>query len=167
MLTKRLLQTAFLKLLKVKQIHTISIRELCSVMQMLCSGGSYNGVQILKPETIEAMFTPVWRYDPALKNGDNYMDMMNCYGMGPHIFTNTDMGDRMVVGQDLPFAGHTAEAYGLVGGLGIDRHKGNGIVYFLVGLGCDPVSYLGKYSHFYGWEESLLTAGIRWAEFDY
>ena len=29
MLTKRLLQTAFLKLLKVKPIHAISIRELC------------------------------------------------------------------------------------------------------------------------------------------
>lgn len=30
MLTKRLLQTAFLKLLKVKPIHAISIRELCA-----------------------------------------------------------------------------------------------------------------------------------------
>ncbi len=30
MLTKQLLQTAFLKLLKVKPIHTISIRELCA-----------------------------------------------------------------------------------------------------------------------------------------
>lgn len=29
MLTKQLLQTAFLKLLKVKPIHAISIRELC------------------------------------------------------------------------------------------------------------------------------------------
>ncbi len=145
----------------------VSVSELCRIMQMLCSGGSYNGIQILKPETIETMFTPVWRYDPALKNGDNYMDMMNCYGMGPHIFTNTDMGDRMVVGQDLPFAGHTAEAYGLVGGLGIDREKGNGIVYFLVGLGSDPAQNPGRYSHFYAWEEDLLTAGIRWADFDY
>ena len=30
MLTKQLLQTAFLKLLKVKPIHAISIRELCA-----------------------------------------------------------------------------------------------------------------------------------------
>ena len=145
----------------------VSVAELTKIMQMLCNGGSFNGVQILKPETIETMFTPVWTYDPDLCNGDNYGFLMNCYGMGPHIFTNTDMGDRMVVGQDLPFAGHTAEAYGLIGGLGIDREKGNGIVYFLAGLGSDPVRYPGRYSHFYAWEEDLLTAGIRWADFDY
>ena len=145
----------------------VSIRELCKIMQMLCNGGSFNGVQILKPETIEKMFTPVWTFDPALKNGDNYMDMMNCYGMGPHIFTNKDMGDRMVAGQDLPFAGHSAEAYGLIGCLGIDRKKGNGIVYYACGLGSDPGQYGGQYSHFYGWEEKLLTAGAECAKFDY
>ena len=145
----------------------VSVSELCRIMQMLCSGGSYNGVQILKPETIEKMFTPVWTYDPALENGDNYGNMMNCYGMGPHIFTNTDMGDRMVIGQDLPFAGHSAEAYGLIGCLAIDRKKGNGIVYYACGLGSDPGKYDGKYSHFYGWEEALLTAGIQLAKFDY
>jgi len=95
------------------------------------------------------------------------MDMMNCYGMGPHIFTNKDMGDRMVIGQDLPFAGHSAEAYGLIGCLAIDRKKGNGIVYYACGLGSDPAQYSGRYSHFYGWEEALLTAGIQAAEFDY
>lgn len=145
----------------------VSVSELCRIMQMLCNGGSYNGVQILKPETIEKMFTPVWTYDPALKNGDNYGDMMNCYGMGPHIFTNKDMGDRMVIGQDLPFAGHSAEAYGLIGCLAIDRKKGNGIVYYAAGLGSDAAAYPGKYSHFYGWEEALLTAGIQFAKFDY
>ena len=145
----------------------VSISELCRIMQMLCNGGSYNGVQILKPETVEKMFTPVWTFDPALGNGDNYMDMMNCYGMGPHIFTNKDMGDRMVAGQDLPFAGHSAEAYGLIGCLAIDRKKGNGIVYYASGLGSDPAKYPGEYSHFYGWEEALLTAGIRAANFDY
>ena len=145
----------------------ISVSELCRIMQMFCNGGSYNGVQILKPETVEKMFTPVWTYDPVLRNGDNYGDMMNCYGMGPHIFTNKNMGDRMVIGQDLPFAGHSAEAYGLIGCLAIDRKKGNGIVYYAVGLGSDPAAYPGRYSHFYGWEEALLTAGIRAAEFDY
>ena len=91
----------------------VSVGELCRIMLMFCNGGSYNGVQILKPETIERMFTPVWTYDPALNNGDTYFNMMNCYGMGPHIFVNRDMGDRIVMGQDLPFAGHTADAYDL------------------------------------------------------
>lgn len=145
----------------------ISVRELCQIMAMFCNGGSCQGTRILKSETIERMFTPVWTYDPKLKNGDNYHGLMNCYGMGPHIFTNTDMGDRMVVGQDLPFAGHTAEAYGLVGGMGFDRRKGNGIVYFAAGIGSDMRSCAGKHSAFYRWEEALLKAGADFARFEY
>lgn len=145
----------------------ISVNELCQIMLMFCQNGSYQGLQILRPETIERMFTPVWTYDPALKNGDNYCGLMNCYGMGPHIFTNTDMGDRMVIGQDLPFAGHTAEAYGLVGGMGFDRAKGNGIVYFIAGIGSDISKVSGNYSAFYRCEEALLTAGADFAQFRY
>lgn len=145
----------------------ISIHELCQIMLLFCGNGSYHGVSILKPETVEKMFTPVWTYDPDLKNGDHYGGLMNCYGMGPHIFTNSNPGDRLVIGQDLPFAGHTAEAYGLVGGMGFDRKKGNGIVYFLAGIGCDLTKCPGEYSAFYRLEEALLTAGADFAKFDY
>lgn len=145
----------------------VSVNELCRIMLMFCNGGSCNGAQILMPETIERMFTPVWTYDPALKNGDTYFGMMNCYGMGPHIFTNREMGDRLVLHQDLPFAGHTADAYGLLGGMGFDRENGNGIVYLVAGTGSDKNKYLGAYSAFYGWEEELLTAAADFAQFDY
>ena len=144
----------------------ISIKELCQIMLMFCNGGKHQGVQILKPETIERMFTPAWTFDPQLKNGDNYLGLMNCYGMGPHIFTNKQ-GDKLVAGQVLPFAGHTAEAYGLVGGMSFDRRKGNGIVYFAAGLGFDPYQYPGTYSTFYRFEELLLTAAADFAEFPY
>lgn len=145
----------------------VSVNELCRIMLMFCNGGSYHGVQILRPETIERMFTPAWTYDPAQKNGDTYFGMMTCYGMGPHIFTNMDMGDRIVAHQDLPFAGHTADAYGLLGGMLFDREKGNGIVYIVAGTGSDKSKYPGKYSAFYGWEESLLTAAADFAQFSY
>lgn len=144
----------------------ISINELCQIMLMFCNGGSHNGAVILKPETVERMFTPVWTFDPERKNGDNYLGLMNCYGMGPHIFTNTT-GDRLIVGQNLPFAGHTAEAYGLTGGMGIDRKSGNGIVYYVSGLGTDMSKSAGDYSAFYRWEEALLTAAAEYAAFDY
>lgn len=144
----------------------ISIGELCRIMQMLSSGGSYNGTQILKPETIERMFTPVWTFDPARNNGETCGDQMFCYGMGPHIFTNRHL-DRLVEGKNLPFAGHTAEAYGLVGCMAFDREKGNGIVYYISGLGSDPAQYRGLYSSFYRWEEQLLTAANSSAQFDY
>lgn len=145
----------------------ISVNELCQIMLMFCSHGSYCGRQILKKETIERMFTPVWTFDPQLKNGENYGGLMNCYGMGPHIFTNSGLGDRMVAGQDLPFAGHTAEAYGLVGGMGFDRRNGNGIVYYITGFGSDIGNNSGEYSAFYRLEETLLTAGADFAQFGY
>ena len=141
----------------------VSIKELCVIMSMFCRGGA----GILKPETVERMFTPVWNYDPREKNGDTYLGMMNRYGMGPHIFTNRPMGDRIVADRVLPFEGHTADAYGLLGGMVFDRKKGNGIVYVAAGTGSDKNQYLGKYSAFYGWEEDLLTAAADYARFDY
>jgi len=145
----------------------VCVNELCQIMLMFCNGGNYQGTQILKPETLDAMFTPVWTHDPMLNNGDAYCNMLNCYGMGPQIILNRDKGDRIAADRDLPFAGHSADAYGLLGGMFFDRKKGNGIVYYACGLGSDPVQYPGKYSHFYGWEEELLTAGIEYAKFDY
>ena len=145
----------------------ISVTELCKLMLMWSNGGSYNGAQILAPETIERMFTPVWTYDEATENGDTYWGLMLQYCMGPQIFTNTTLGDRLLEDQDVPFAGHTAEAYGLLGGLAFDRDKGNGIVYIVAGTGCDMDTYFGEYSAFYGWEESLLTVGGEVGDFDY
>jgi len=145
----------------------VSVNELCQIMLMLCSEGSCQGVQILKPETVDRMFTPAWTYDPVLENGDTYYGMMRCYGMGPHIFTNTEKCDRIVADQVLPFAGHTADAYGLLGGMLFDRKKRNGLIYTVAGTGSDKDKYFGKYSVFYGWEEDLLTAGAAFAQFDY
>lgn len=141
----------------------VSIRELSEVMAMFCRGGS----PILKPETVERMFTPVWTYDPKLQNGDTCLGMMYCYAMGPHIFTNRPMGDRIVANQVLPFSGHTADAYGLLGCMVFDRQKGNGIVYMIAGTGSERSENMGKYSAFYGWEEDLLTAAAEYAQFDY
>ena len=145
----------------------VSVNELCRLTLLFCNGGSYQGHQILKAETIERMFTPVWVYDPALKNGDNYLNMCRCYGMGPHIFTNTKMGDRIVENQVLPFAGHNGDAYGVLSGMVFDRKRGNGLIYIIAGLGCDPEQYYGKYSTFQGWEEDLFTAAADFAQFDY
>ncbi len=145
----------------------VSVSELCQLMMMFCNSGNYNGTQILKSETLDRMFTPVWTYDPAAQNGDTCGNSMFCYGMGPHIIMNTDPGDRLVNGQNLPFAGHSAAAYGLFGGMFFDRHRGNGLIYIAAGTGSDWDQYPGTYSSFYGWEEKLLTAGAAFAQFDY
>ena len=145
----------------------ISVNELCRIVLMFCRGGSLDGVRILKPETVDKMFAPAWTYDPQTKNGDTYLGIMNCYGMGPHIFTNQAMGDKIAADRDLPFAGHTGDAYGLLSGILFDREKGNGIVYIVGSTGSDKSQYFGKYSAFYRWEEDLLSAAAEFAQFDY
>ena len=145
----------------------VSMNELCRLMLMFCGGGSYNGIRILKAETLDRMFTPVWTYDAAAQNGDTCGNSMFCYGMGPQIITNTDPGDRLIAGQDLPFAGHSAAAYGLFGGMFFDRKRGNGLIYIAAGTGSNWDQYPGTYSSFYGWEENLLTAGAEFAQFEY
>ena len=146
----------------------VSIKELCQLMLMFCNGGSYHGIRILKPETIDRMFTPVWTYDAAAVNGDTCGNSMFCYGMGPQIFRNAGSADRLVKDQDLPFAGHSAAAYGLFGGMFFDRKAGNGLIYIAAGTGSDWDQYPGRYStSFYGWEEALLTAGAAFAQFEY
>ena len=145
----------------------VSVNELCRIMEMFCSGGSFRGRQILDPESLEQMFAPAWVFDPEQNNGDTYCGIMTCYGMGPHIFRNTCLGDRVVARQDLPFAGHTADAYGLLGGMLFDRRNSNGIVYIAAGTGSDKQLYPGTYSSFYGWEEALLTAAAEYAQFPY
>jgi len=146
----------------------VSVNELCQLLLMFCNGGNYNGVRILKAETIEQMFTPVWTYDPVAKNGDTCGNSMFCYGMGPQIFRNSGSADRLVKEQNLPFAGHSAAAYGLFGGMFFDRKRGNGLIYIAAGTGSDWDQYPGTYSSsFYGWEEDLLTAGAELAQFEY
>ena len=96
----------------------------------------------------------------------------NCWapaGEAPGVFfTYCNMNYCLLgTGQKLPFAGHTAEAYGLVGGMAFDRERGNGIVYFVAGLGCDMAKSSGVYSALYRFEEALLTASADFARFDY
>ena len=143
----------------------ISIEELTIFMQMLINNGTYNNIQILKKETIDKMFSSVWKYDPILKNGDTENGYLLNYGFGPQIFTNTKNGDKLVDFQNLPFSGHSADAHGLLGILSFDRYKQNGIV--IIAEGISNSSYKGEYSAATGWEENLMTVAAKFAEFDY
>ena len=41
----------------------ISARDLARIGRMLLGGGTINGVQILSPQSVEAMLAPAWRFD--------------------------------------------------------------------------------------------------------
>ena len=134
----------------------ISALDLSRVMRMFINGGVFRGVRLLRPETVDLMFTPQWTYDETSPNGDTYWDLMRSYGLGPHILTNTG-GDRLLADRDVFMSGHLGEAYGLLSGMMMDREGRDGFIYLIGGLGADPDEHFGDYSTFYKWEEEIIT----------
>ena len=108
------------------------------------------------------MTKPVWTYDPEKKNGDNLADQ--CYARGPQVFLNRPGFDRLAEQVNLPFVGHGAGAYGLLGTLGMDLEKKNGILVVAIGTGG---RYPRKYSRNNRWEEKMLTGAAEFACFSY
>lgn len=115
-----------------------------------------NKIFSLKEDVIFKDFIePVWKYDKEKKNGNNYWGLMNCYGSGIHILTGEDT-DLLLPEDRNIYIGHSAEAYGLIGGIFLNLDKGNGIVYFITGTDMNIQNHLGEYSSFYIYEEMLF-----------
>lgn len=119
----------------------ISALGLAKIGRLLLRGGEVDGVRLLKAASVKAMLTPVWRAGQGVP-GDTYQGQMLCYGVGPHCLS----GQAGASDQPVPDArwwGHLGEAYGLLGGLWVDRERGRVMVYLLTGTADDP----GRYPH--------------------
>lgn len=138
----------------------ISAWDLSKVMRMFLNGGSFRGKRLLETSTVNSMFKPAWTYSAQHPNGDTYWDLMLCYGLGPHILTNT-LGDRLLADRNVWMAGHLGDAYGLLSGVFMDFGSRDGFIYLIGGLGADPDENFGDYSTFYKWEEEIITATFR------
>lgn len=135
----------------------ICMKELEKLMDMLLHDGVADGRQFLQKPSIDTMFAPYWDYDPALKNGDTYGDLMTSYGPGIQTMT-ARYKDRFVRDRNIVMSGHFGEAYGLLAGIFMDRAKGRGIFYVINGQGAPYDEHYGDYSGMYQWEEHLCTA---------
>lgn len=135
----------------------ISALDLSRIMRMFMNGGAFNGVRILKPETVNLMFSPQWTYDRVKQNGETDRDLMLCYGLGPQIITNS-LGDRLLEKSDVDMKGHIGDANGLLSCMMMDFKNRNGFICIIGGVGADPDKNLGSYSSFFKWEEEIATA---------
>lgn len=114
----------------------ISAPGLATIGRLLLRGGEVDGVRLLRPASVRALLTPVWR---ARAGGadDTYHGQMLCYGAGLHCLSGTPgASDGLVPGRRL--WGHLGEAYGLYGGLWIDRQRRRVFVYLITGTADDP-----------------------------
>ena len=115
----------------------ISVRGLARVGRMLLNDGTFDGVRILSPQSVAAMFEPVWRYNGS--NGDTDHGFYCTYGLATQTIPTTIAGcDDNPVGDTIIRMGHAGDAYGLRSGLWLDRARGTGVAFFVTGLGDDP-----------------------------
>jgi CubicO group peptidase (beta-lactamase class C family) len=115
----------------------ISARGLARVGRMLLNRGTLDEVRILSPQSVEAMFTPVWRFDG--RNGDTDHGFYCTYGLATQIIPTAASGCKDdPMGDGIARSGHAGDAYGLRSGLWLDRARGTGIAFFVTGLGDDP-----------------------------
>lgn len=134
-----------------------SARDL-AVLGCLLIDGEANGRRLLSPETVDIMTRPAWRFDPAAPNGDTYGGAMHAYGLGVHILPGGDRGDGPIPGMASPMVGHLGEAYGLLGGVWVDRARKSGFVYLVTGGPANEQRAKGARSGFFLIEEELMTA---------
>ena len=137
----------------------ISMNDLARVGRMLLDGGTLDGVRILSPKSVEAMLSPVWRFDR--RNGDTDKGFYCAYGLAVQLTPTGTQGCKDDPAGDGIFrVGHAGDAYGVRSGLWIDRLQGTGVAYFVSGLSDDPPRGRSAYR---AAEEAVLRKSLQLA----
>lgn len=121
-----------------------SAEDLAAFVIMNLNGGKYNGKRIIKKETLETMYKPVWIADG--KNANNYRGIFSNYALGNHTTGIIVPGEKLT--------GHSGDAYGLVSGMYFSTDKKFGIIFMVNGGEWAD----GTYSGWFNVEEAILTA---------
>lgn len=135
----------------------ISARDLATVGRLLLNRGRHEGVAFLRPENIDALLAPHWRYDGT--NGETEGGFYCGYGLAVQ-----KLPVRNVTGcRDDLFAdgravsGHAGDAYGVRSGLWIDPERGEGIAYLSANNGADPPRGRSAYRAIEEWLAARLS----------
>jgi CubicO group peptidase (beta-lactamase class C family) len=111
----------------------ISMRGLARVGRMLLNGGRLDGVEVLKPSSVDTLLAQVWRFGGS--NGITDSGFYCSYGHATQQIPTRAAGcadDPGTRGRTL--VGHAGDAYGMKSGIWIDRGRGLGIAYFVTGV---------------------------------
>ena len=115
----------------------ISARGLSRIGRMLLNGGTLDGARILAPQSVDTLFTQLWRFDG--RNGDTDHGFYCSYGLATHQIPTGTRGCADDIGTGgTVMIGHGGDAYGLRSGLWLDRTRGIGVAFFVTGLAADP-----------------------------
>jgi CubicO group peptidase (beta-lactamase class C family) len=152
----------------------ISANELAKIMLMLMKNGRHGDVQILRPETIDTMFTRQWTLsgDGKTGNGDSdyFHGLYHAWGLGNQHFIDASTarngragGDRLVEGGGFKGVGHLGWSWGLNALFVFDRETNNGMIYVSSGVGANPELQPGRFSSEARFQERISDALYRGA----
>jgi CubicO group peptidase (beta-lactamase class C family) len=152
----------------------ISANELAAIMLMLMQKGRYGDVQVLKPETVDTMFTRQWTLsgDGKTGNGDSdyFHGLYHAWGLGNQHFIDASTarngrasGDRLVEGGGFRGVGHLGWSWGLNALFVFDRETNNGMIYVSSGVGANPELQPGRFSSEARFQERITDTLYRGA----
>jgi CubicO group peptidase (beta-lactamase class C family) len=135
----------------------ISARDLAAVGRLLLNRGKHDGRVFLRPESIDALLAPHWRYDGA--NGATEAGFYCAYGLAVQKLPVPEVAGCR---DDLPgdgraLSGHAGDAYGVRSGLWIDPERGEGIAYLSANNGEDPPGGRSAYRAIEEWLAARLS----------
>ena len=116
----------------------MSLRGLETLATLFLGDGSVGDVRLLTPDSMAELRRPVWRYDPDTENLEEYKGRPNARTAGLRIITSETEADRLFVGDDRSWVGHSGRAYGLLAGVWVHPESGDGVIFALTGSAFDP-----------------------------
>ena len=111
----------------------ISAMDLLKLVKIFLNNGKYydgeNEVKLLDENTVKLILNPTWEFDG--KNGDNFSNLFNKWGLGLHIVRGEKCDD--IIFENKVMYGHIGFAYGLLGSIYFNVEENQSVLLLLNG----------------------------------
>nr|WP_298796101.1 serine hydrolase [uncultured Acetobacter sp.] len=140
----------------------ISLQGLTHLAQFMIQRGMFDGVRLLKPQSVEAMETPTWTF-----NGKNGVCPypLSAYGLSLFVLSGAKdtngKPDSPYIGYKGGLRGHLGDAYGLHSGFWYNPQNGEAYLFAADGFPEYEQENPGQYSSFSRVEEKIFTALVQ------
>lgn len=110
----------------------ISGKDLAKIFMIFLNKGKYNGIRIVKNNTLKKMLKPRWDYDG--KNATDNEGYFRSWGLGLQRITENTSSEKVLRSSKF-MIGHSGDAYGLISNAFIDTKRKIGFVMIINGSG--------------------------------
>ena len=133
----------------------ISAIDLLKLVKIFLNSGKYydgeNEVKLLNENTVKLILNPTWEFDG--KNGDNFSNLFNKWGLGLHILRGKKCDD--IIFEDKVLYGHIGFAYGFLGSIYFNVEENQSVLLLLNGYKNQKYK-TGEKSAFYKVQEEVF-----------